>query len=102
MLSYIEGDVFRGSRHMSLHDALLVITEETLETVPGLLLGHIATLRVALRNAKQAPPSSPVAVMSSSSTVVTTAVPPTEVPVSPDGRRAVDPPLLPLVGPTSV
>ena len=102
MLSYIEGDVFRGSRRMPLHDALQVITEETLETVPGLLRGHIATLRVALRTAKQAPPPSPVTAMSSPSIAVTTAAPPGEAPTSPDKRRAVDPPLLPLVGSTSV
>ena len=105
MLSYIEGDVFRGSRRMPLHDALQVITDKTLETVPGLLRGHIATLRVALRNAKQAPPLPLVTAMSSPSTgttvtTVTTAA--REVPVSTDARRAVDPPPLPLVGLTTV
>ena len=102
MLSYIEGDVFCGSRRMLLHEALQGITEETLEIVPGLLRGHIVTLRIALRNAKQALPPSPVTATSSPSTAVTTAAPPDVVPVSLDARRAVDPPLLPLVGPTSV
>ena len=101
MLSYIEGDVFRGSRRMPLHDAVQVITEETLENVPGLLRGHIVTLRLALRNAKLAPLVPAVTAMFSPSAVVTTAAPRTEVPVSPDVRRAVDPPPLP-VGLTTV
>ena len=69
MLSYIEGDVFRGSRRMPLHDALQVITGETLETVPGLLRGHIVTLRIALRNAKQTLPAIPVRESQSSALV---------------------------------
>ena len=76
MLSYIEGDVFRGSRRMPLHDALQVITEEMLETVPGLLRGHVVTLRIALRNAKQVPPVKPA--MTLPSTAMTPTAPPTE------------------------
>ena len=37
---------------MPLHDALLALTDKALETVPGLLRGHIAALRVALRQAR--------------------------------------------------
>ena len=53
LLSYIEGDMFRGSRRMPLSDALLALTDKTLEAVPGLLRGHIASLRIALRQARQ-------------------------------------------------
>ena len=65
VLSYIEGDVFRGSRRMPLIDVVHIITEDTLETVPGLLRGHIVTLRLALRSMKQTYGATPSPVMGS-------------------------------------
>ena len=52
MLSYIEGDVFRGSRHMPLEDVLTVLTEEAVAAIPGLPAGPGIAIRRALRKAK--------------------------------------------------
>ena len=53
VLAYVEGDVFRGSRHMLLDDALAVLTEHAVSTMPGLPSGPGVHLRRALREAKQ-------------------------------------------------
>ena len=53
LLSFIEGDAFCGSRHMPLDDALLVLEEDMLTTIPGLPRGPAIAIRNAIRNARQ-------------------------------------------------
>ena len=49
LLTFVEGDVFRGSQRMPLADAQVALTDDVLETIPGLLRGHISALRISLR-----------------------------------------------------
>ena len=56
ILSYVEGEVFRGSRHMPMSDAITVLTEAMLTSISGLPGGPCMTVRLALRKAKQATP----------------------------------------------
>ena len=53
LLAFVEGDVFRGSRRMPMASAQLALTDDVLETIPGLVRGNIVALRFALRQAKQ-------------------------------------------------
>ena len=35
LLSYVEGDVFRGSRRMAVSDVALALTDELINSIPG-------------------------------------------------------------------
>ena len=97
LMSFLEGDVFRGSRRMPLHDAIHIITEDTLATIPGLLPGSIATLRIALRSAKQSYPALPMAVLPFPSYAFTAPAPPMIATVTSSPRSQLPPPLPPML-----
>ena len=51
--SYVEGDVFCGSRRMAVEDVVLTFSEDVLSAIPGLAKGPMITIRNALRELKQ-------------------------------------------------
>ena len=52
LLAYVEGDTFRGSRRMALSDMALALSDERINSIPGLPLGPVAALQTALQRVR--------------------------------------------------